>query len=399
MPDDRQRLLLVAEPTAAALYCLGLGRHDLAEPGSRFLVIDAGGGTVDLSGFAVAETGVLNQLTTPGGNKAGSEYLNEEFVNSLLVDRFGAEFVARMLRKELRAVGDLVNTWERRKRWIRPSDDTVMVPLGAKLYRLLMADKSALRRLRKRQDGVDDAIVVQSSEISKLFDVVLDQVVDCVDDQLDQMASAGGGAGKDVALLVGGFAESALLQARLSSFLARREIKLHIPERPSIAVVTGAVHFGYDPSVFASLRAPYTYGVEFHDTFRFGVDPEELLEYDEFEHARCRSRFHVLVVRGTAVRVGTRLPARTFWTLSQAQSSIGFSIFRTTRSTADYTIEPGVTRIGRVAVDLTDVMHLPWEQRVAEVSLIVDAHEIRVVGRNPTTNVEESAKIDWEPTW
>jgi hypothetical protein len=206
---------------------------------------------------------------------------------------------------------------------------------------------------------------------------------------------AASGGGHEVALLVGGFAESALLQARLRSFLAHRDVELFIPERPSIAVVTGAVHFAYDPSVFSGLRAPYTYGVEIYAPFRPGVDPVHLRTRDTL----CRERFHTLVVRGSPVQVGTRLPAQTFWAIWDDQKVITFAIFRTTRADAQYTFESGMTKIGTVTVDVSSGMHLPPEQRTAEISLILDAHEIRVVGQNPTTGVEKSEKIDWEPTW
>jgi molecular chaperone DnaK (HSP70) len=48
-PDDhRDRLMLVSEPEAAALYCeKHCGTYKLG-PGDRFLICDDGGGTVDL---------------------------------------------------------------------------------------------------------------------------------------------------------------------------------------------------------------------------------------------------------------------------------------------------------------------------------------------------------------
>ena len=51
LPDDPDRLLLAREPTAAALYCVAKGELLLTEAGTRFMVVDCGGGTVDITAY------------------------------------------------------------------------------------------------------------------------------------------------------------------------------------------------------------------------------------------------------------------------------------------------------------------------------------------------------------
>ena len=59
LPDDRDRLLLAREPAVAALYCKAKGEAVLGTAGTRFLVVDAGGGTVDITAYQVAPDGRL----------------------------------------------------------------------------------------------------------------------------------------------------------------------------------------------------------------------------------------------------------------------------------------------------------------------------------------------------
>ena len=396
MPGDR--LELVAEPKAAALYCLAKGAARLAVPGTGFLVIDAGGGTVDLSAYEVQKDGSLGELTVPGGDKAGSEYLNKEFVNRILIDRFGADFVGRMLGTEPRAMGELVNAWERQKRWIRPTDDEVAVPLNARLYRRLVDDVAALDRIAKRQDGVEDAVAMTADEIRLLFDAVLDRMIECTDRQLRAMRDKTGSTGGEVALLVGGFSESALLQARLRSFLASRNVELYVPERPSIAVVTGAVHFVYDPSVFTVSRSPLTYGVETWQAFRSGHDPENLKDHDGRGNELCRHRFDVFIEKGGPVRPGTSVK-KMYMPTRETQETISLKLFSANHADPEYTFENGVEPVGLVHIDMTPSLQLPMSKRTAEVALVFGTDEIRVVGRDPNTGAQVTADIEWRPTW
>src|SRR5207244_6271879 len=64
-PSQRGRLLLALEPEAAALECLHNERElELTGlvPGTRFMVIDAGGGTTDLTVHQVGGHGELDEV-------------------------------------------------------------------------------------------------------------------------------------------------------------------------------------------------------------------------------------------------------------------------------------------------------------------------------------------------
>ncbi|GFT32301.1 heat shock 70 kDa protein 12A [Nephila pilipes] len=60
--------------------------------------------------------------------------------------------------------------------------------------------------------------------------------------------------------LVGGFAESAILQKSIRDAFSDR-LKVIIPQGVSLAILKGAVQFGIDPTVVSSRRSRLTYGV------------------------------------------------------------------------------------------------------------------------------------------
>ena len=65
----------------------------------------------------------------------------------------------------------------------------------------------------------------------------------------------------DFIFLVGGFAESELMQATVKSQFASAATKVIVPVRPGLAVLCGAVRFGKNQDVFASRVARFTYGI------------------------------------------------------------------------------------------------------------------------------------------
>ena len=91
LPSDPERLLLAREPAAAALHCLATGEDQLGENGTRFMLVDAGGGTVDIASYEVRSRGQLSQLVEPDGAKCGSEFLNDRFMELELSQEFGPD--------------------------------------------------------------------------------------------------------------------------------------------------------------------------------------------------------------------------------------------------------------------------------------------------------------------
>jgi hypothetical protein len=73
-------------------------------------------------------------------------------------------------------------------------------------------------------------------------------------------------------LLAGGFARSPYLRRRLEQHLPSG-VPLVVPPDPEIAVLAGAVHYAYDPSVIRERRSRLTYGCNDTPLFEAGLDP------------------------------------------------------------------------------------------------------------------------------
>lgn len=82
--ENDNRLTLISEPEAAALFCAKSGLLNL-KVGDAILIVDCGGGTVDLIAYEVEEEQPFSvaECTAGSGDSCGSTALNRNFSNIL----------------------------------------------------------------------------------------------------------------------------------------------------------------------------------------------------------------------------------------------------------------------------------------------------------------------------
>ncbi|MFD0573601.1 Hsp70 family protein [Kitasatospora gansuensis] len=217
-PTEDGRLILALEPEAAAHYARVCGVSiasgdgspaDLMTAGARFMVADCGGGTVDITAYENDSAGRMVEIGRVNGGRLGSDYLNRAFEDQFLVSRFGGAAVLQELREEYpEALLDLTDAWERAKLHIGvDQQEPIYLNIPSAIDRHLGA--AGRRRLRRLQDNVCDAIVITAAEVRSLFDNVVPDILELIDDQLDEMRQSRTETSQsDVVLLVGGFSTS-----------------------------------------------------------------------------------------------------------------------------------------------------------------------------------------------
>ena len=396
LPDDPDRLFLAQEPAAAALYCLAKGEERLRAADTRLMVIDAGGGTVDITSYLVHADGGLSELARPSGTKKGSEYLNQAFMQRELSQALGPERLMSIARTQRTALSSVLDGFEQEKlSFSADSADGLRLDLGAQLYQGL------IEQWAKDQRGPmpQPVLVIEREKVVSLYEGVLASTLEAVDAHLAAMRAASGGRpGGELALLVGGFAQSPYLRGRLRERLAAQDVELVVPPRPELAVLSGAVHFAYDSGVFLTWTAPLTYGVRCAMPFRPGVDPESRREEGSDGKIWCTGRFDIFVQAGQAVDANTEIKKK-YYPLHKKQAQLTMPLLSTERTGIEFADEGGVAPSGELVADLGASMNLPMEQREIEVTMHFGQSRIVATARNLHTGEERSAHIEWRPTW
>jgi molecular chaperone DnaK (HSP70) len=129
-------------------------------------------------------------------------------------------------------------------------------------------------------------ISISKAQMCSFFDPIVDKTVRHVKDLLNEPCNSANPV--KYIYLVGGFAESEILQSRVrGEFEGRYGLHVIVPMRPQLMVVTGAVLFGLQKgSTIQSRVARYTYGFEV------------LNEYDE-KNPEHKQRFQQTSLKNT----------------------------------------------------------------------------------------------------
>ncbi|KAF8541135.1 hypothetical protein BDD12DRAFT_830367 [Trichophaea hybrida] len=248
---------LVNEPESAAAYTLHATQHTNLKQGDTFIVCDAGGGTVDLISYKV--TGIdpltLDESVSGGGDFCGSVFLNERFLEYIR-GVLGDAIVDNMKLKPRR---EMMRTWEEKVKFTfgnhtNTDDNTydVFVP-------------GVLNNERARvQDNIH---TMEVDDVRKIFDPVVDCIVDLVQQQEEKVRENG----EQVAaiLLVGGFGSSEYLRKRLQDTLyGGKTLQVIQPVNARSAIVRGALLRGLEGSVVGGQRARRFYGISVGTIFR-----------------------------------------------------------------------------------------------------------------------------------
>lgn len=380
LPGEDGRVLLSLEPEAAAHYARVSGvRHGstapaLMAPGARFMVVDCGGGTVDLTAYQNDQDGKMIEIGRSLGERIGSDFLNRRVESEHLLESFGKDVMDQIREECPDALLHMIDQWERAKVAVRLDQDeniNLLIPTG--IDRKMGA--AGRRRLARRQNKVDDAVVLTPAQLHALFDTVVPGTLDLIEAQLSEMESAQGDPDvPNVIVLAGGFSNSPYLQQAIRERFASRATII-VPPNPDIAVLAGAVHFCYDPQTRAR-RSRFTYGVNSAMPFEEGVDPEPF-RLSTPDGDRCKSRFNVFTTAGQSVPTDAEV-SHVLLPLFEEQERLTFRVFATRDAEPRYVSDEGCDQLAEVTIDLGPVMRFDREERGVRTFMKFGETEVKV---------------------
>ena len=410
-----QRLLLVQEPEAAALQCrvhtarLSVltgkdGEHyDLHADGARFIVVDCGGGTVDITAYRVVGPPEgqqqLAELCKASGGKFGSEYINRAFVEKALTEHFGGrEFIDKLQQRFPQDLLEIVDKWERAKVNLQVRADgqagTIEVLDSVNLtIPSSIIDYTKKHHFPVREDG-GHRIILQPAEIEEIFEGIISPVLKEIEGQLEEVRkNAGQPSGPEILLLVGGFAASKYLQESIK-LRFHDQIVLIVPEKPAAAVMFGAVRLCHRPTTIRSRRARYTYGYSCYLPFDETLDDESRRILDDEGRSHCE-RFVSVIRIGEAVEVG-KITAEPLYPLVRRQDTITVVLLASTEADPRYSDDQHVSKLGYVTVDISESSGQELADRNITLELRFGDTEIRAGGSNPRTRKKYQTNVDFD---
>uniref|UniRef100_A0AAU0MTL2 Heat shock protein family A member 12 variant X11 n=1 Tax=Urechis unicinctus TaxID=6432 RepID=A0AAU0MTL2_UREUN len=231
---DSGNLILALEPEAASLCCQKLPLAKFAmrgdssvklSTGTKYLVLDAGGGTVDITAHKVLKDNQLEELYWANGGAMGGNRVNESF-RVLLADIFKGEFMDTYRLRDPGDYNSLMNKLEIVKKGFNPHDSSSFrLTIGmSNLYEELFGKKiSGCVTPKYTTLGVkvsNGLIKIPPAVLETIFTPVVNDIlshVDCLFKK-DELR------GIKIILMVGGFSNCAFLQQAIKKKFTKCDV-------------------------------------------------------------------------------------------------------------------------------------------------------------------------------
>ncbi|XP_055758202.1 heat shock 70 kDa protein 12A-like isoform X2 [Salvelinus fontinalis] len=414
--DNPEQLIIALEPEAASIYCRKLRLHQMIDVGTkttqngfsptenvgagmtqgdRYVVVDCGGGTVDLTVHQIQlPEGHLKELYKASGGPYGSIGIDYEF-EKLLCKIFGPDFIDQFKIKRPAAWVDLMIAFESRKRAAAPDRTNplnINLPFSFIDYYKKFRGHSVEHALRK--SNVDfvkwssqGMLRMNPDAMNALFKPTIDHIIQHLTDLFDKPEVC------DIKFLflVGGFAESPLLQQAVQNMLHGRS-RIIIPHDVGLTILKGAVLFGLDPSVIKVRRSPLTYGVGVLNRYIEGKHPPDKMLVKDGKRW-CTDVFDTFIACDQSVALGETVK-RSYTPAKPSQQVIIIHIYCSEKEGVGFISEPGVRKCGTLRLDVTGT-ETSATRREIQTHMQFGDTEIRAMAVDVATSRTVKASIDF----
>ena len=382
---------------------------------SRYLIVDIGGGTVDISAHCVAGGAdpYIRVILPPTGNDCGGTRVNSEFrdfLATLLQDKGFELFFTTSDEcanaKNRAFINKLINeNFEKQKVLFgdkEQSAETGMLSVELP-YEFLETYHLKLQEGLRAMGGSVAKLVGQDLRISydlmaKFFEPVRDGIIQCIEQTLEEVEEK-----IEKIYLVGGFGGCKYLFREIKAKFAAKNYQYVVPCEPAYAVVKGAVLHRLKPNTIEFRKVDATYGIGTNSIFIPDYhDPEYRWMNDDGKY-KCRSLFHTIVERGDIVG-GDEVFTDHFYPVRHNQTSISFRFYCSMEKDVWYVtgkrgkgsriIEPvKVQKIGTIEIKMPDLQG--DKHRAVDITFNFSHAEIQVHAFDRTSKNEVKTVLDF----
>ncbi|RIB24215.1 hypothetical protein C2G38_2169221 [Gigaspora rosea] len=403
---DTTNVQFTTEPEAAAVYCMKncLKEQFLTSENTIFMIVDCGGGTVDLTTRKLLAGGQLGEITERAGDFCGSTFVDQKFLE--LMESFAGKSAMKKLKENnYGELQYLVKEFCEQIKFQFTGDDPDFhyeIDLESTcpvLKKYVIGDK--LKELEENLWEVE----ITFDTIKAMFDPIIDRIIRMIQAQLDNARTSKIGMAQisntcSAIFLVGGFSQSKYLFNRIKREFADKVENISVPTQPAAAICRGAAMYGLsmynaktDPDsetakfIIHTRILKYTYGIKVSSKWTEGDPPLRKLRNGRI------NKFSRLAQRGIETKIDQGFYGE-YCPVEPDQTGILFEIYTTENSDGEYCDESGMKLLGTLMIDLPDV-HLGLERPV-QFSLTFGSMEIIASAKNMINGQNYHSKFELE---
>ncbi|KAF0513803.1 actin-like ATPase domain-containing protein [Gigaspora margarita] len=367
-------LKLITEPEAAAIYCMrSLKEFSRTEVGTSFLIVDIGGGTVDLTIRKLLPGNKLGEITEQTGDYCGGSFVDKEFIN-FLTRKVGKSAMSSLKENNYGLLQYMVQEFCRSAKIPFTGEKKDFKTFELDLEELCPILKNYVNDTTKKYlEELEWVIEFEFDDVKGMFDPIIGRIIRLIRGQLDACKNC------TAMFLVGGFSESKYLRKRIKEEFKKKVSIISSPDKPIAVIVRGALLYGLDTAVVKSRVLRYTYGIRSLPDWQPG-DPVNRRTPDGKIY-----RFHTLIPRGKKVEVNEEV-SDILRVAYADQIDMCMDIYVTRAYEAKYCDEPGVELLGKFTINMPD-KHKGLD-RLVVYTLSFGETEIRATARNQENGSE-----------
>ncbi|XP_071128830.1 heat shock 70 kDa protein 12A-like isoform X2 [Mytilus edulis] len=377
---DRKSITLVLEPEAAAICCKCLetdkklkgtkGTHVFAT-GSRFLIVDLGGGAVDITANEVLDSGQLKEIYNASGGPWGGNMINHK-IWIVIYDFFGNAVVQNFMKEHgddylqmIRAVEEEKKDYDFDERFYVDVPDSLLDE-AKKLNADLVYDKNkdAVKMVKGR-------LQIEKKMVNAIFKECIDTLCKNIKDLLSKKET------EDVSslIMVGGYSSCTLLQKTLKDMFS--DLKIIYPPDPETTVIKGAVIMGHMNTPIARRLARYHYGIAINSE----LDLVESFNGSLAEQTDTEPEFLAFIKKLDPIKVNDVI-AEYDVPVSSGQEKVIIEVYA-----SDSNVPPKVVsdahcrKIGTIRIKMSNIN----DDTMLKVGMSCDGTEFKAVARDYTT--------------
>ncbi|CAG8526918.1 4410_t:CDS:10 [Ambispora leptoticha] len=341
---ESENLEFTTESEAAAIYCLeNLSEHPLKE-GDSFMIVDCGGGTVDLTVRTILPDLQLSELTESTGDFCGSAYIDKEFKKFLEI-KIGKSALKFMEEKHYPHLQYLIQYFCTHVKLPFDGDERNWRNKEIDLEEVCPVIMQYVKgEEREDLEGCEWLIELDFQTVKYFFDKVVGNILKLIREQLTKSE-------KNIAaiFLVGGFSES--------------------------NIVKGAVIYGLKMDAIKTRVLKKTYGINYCRNWTPN-DPAEKMKI--IGGQKKILVFKRLAKKGTEVYVDQAFK-EIVYPIYKEQSACNFSIYKINADDGKYCDDPEMKLFGTLNLEIPDV-HLGFG-RPMEFTLTFGQMETRAFAK------------------
>jgi molecular chaperone DnaK (HSP70) len=397
---------IALEPEAAALTI----KYDkfpkpILNEGTRFIVVDAGAGTIDIVSLKVRsfeEDSKLSfeEIAPATGGPGGSTKVDSEFLKTLCEIFFDYE-LEDFFEKNPDEQNLLLNEFEKRKE--EASSDMLIIrlpPLLGEFMKNISDIDDVLKTWSLNKGYSEDeiryskrgsCIKVKMNLFKKLHHVCISEL----DTRLLDLFKGFKDSDISYILFVGGFSKSPFMKEFLQKFCSDRNITFEFPRKvpEELAVVNGATLYGLNPREIQSRRMRFSYGVLACYSFNQFKHSDKMESTLVVENKRYVQKFAYFVEKGELIDLDQEI-LHYFSPIADCDH-LEFPIKYSSSTDEIYAQDENLHHLGNLVVRLQGSSNLISKNDILLFSMKFGGTMIRCHATNKSLGIDKEVELEF----